>query len=55
MKNILKISTLFILIFTTISCGNSESKHTDADEHKSEQTEDQRKYGVYNIHKDQSL
>lgn len=40
MKNILKISTLFILILTIISCGNSESKHTDADEHKSEQTED---------------
>jgi len=40
MKNILKISTLLILLFTTISCGNSESKHTEGDDHKNEQTKD---------------
>ncbi|SFS45786.1 efflux RND transporter periplasmic adaptor subunit [Lutibacter maritimus] len=40
MKNILKISTLLILLFTIISCGNSESKHTEGDENKSEQTKD---------------
>jgi len=40
MKNILKISTLLILLFTTISCGNSESKHTEGDDHKNEQTKE---------------
>jgi len=40
MKNILKISTLLILLFTIISCGNSESKHTEGDDHKNEQTKD---------------
>lgn len=40
MKNILKISTLLILLFTIISCGNSDSKHTEGDDHKNEQTKD---------------
>ena len=40
MKNILKISTLLILLFTIISCGNSDSKHTEDDDHKNEQTKD---------------
>ena len=40
MKNILKISTLFILILTIISCGNSESKHTEGDDHKNEHSEE---------------
>ena len=40
MKNILKISTLLILLFTTRRCGNSESKHTEGDDHKNEQTKD---------------
>mgnify|MGYP001149962445 FL=1 len=40
MKNILKISTLLILLFTIISCGNSESKHTEGDDHKNEQTKE---------------
>lgn len=39
MKNILKISTLFVLILTIISCGNGTSKHSDEDDHKNEQVE----------------
>ena len=40
MKNILKISTLLILLFTIISCGNGTSKQSEGDDHKNEQTKD---------------
>lgn len=39
MKNILKISALFILILNIISCGNGTSKHSEGDDHKNEQVE----------------